>query len=70
MRSDSFSNLPVMEFHFRHLQPVTAGAVLLIYFRCFLYATEQADPDLDDPEVRDITNEKFWRKLQSISQHR
>ena len=20
----------------------------------------------DDPEVRDITNEKFWRKLQSI----
>ena len=34
--------------------------------RCFLYATEQADPDLDDPEVRDITNEKFWRKLQSI----
>src|SRR5437867_1062460 len=34
--------------------------------RCFLYATEQADPDLDDPEVRDISNEKFWRKLQSI----
>src|ERR1700752_3009173 len=34
--------------------------------RCFLYATEQADPDLDDPEVRDITNEKFWRKLESI----
>ena len=34
--------------------------------RCFLYATEQADADLADPEVRDITNEKFWRKLQSI----
>jgi len=34
--------------------------------RCFLYATEQADPDLDDPEVRDVTNEKFWRKLQDI----
>ena len=32
--------------------------------RCFLYATEQADPDLDVPEVRDINNEKFWRKLQ------
>ncbi len=34
--------------------------------RCFLYATEQADPDLDDPEVRDITNEKFWRKMHDI----
>lgn len=34
--------------------------------RCFLYATEQADPDLDDPEVRDINNEKFWRKLQDV----
>ena len=34
--------------------------------RCFLYASEQADADLDDPEVRDIANEKFWRKLQSI----
>jgi hypothetical protein len=34
--------------------------------RCFLYASEQADPDLDDPEVRDINNEKFWRKLQDI----
>ena len=33
---------------------------------CFLYATEQADPELDDPEVRDISNEKFWRKLESI----
>jgi len=36
--------------------------------RCFLYATEQADPDFDDPEVRDITNEKFWNKLRSIYQ--
>jgi hypothetical protein len=36
--------------------------------RCFLYATEQADPDFDDPEVRDITNEKFWNKLRSIFQ--
>jgi len=34
--------------------------------RCLLYATEQADPDLDDPEVRDIHNEKFWRKLHDI----
>ena len=34
--------------------------------RCFLYASEQADPDLDDPEVRDINNEKFWRKLQDV----
>ena len=34
--------------------------------RCFLYATEQADPDLADPEVRDINNEKFWGKLQDI----
>jgi len=34
--------------------------------RCFLYASEQVDPDLDDPEVRDITNEKFWRKLQDV----
>jgi hypothetical protein len=34
--------------------------------RCFLYATEQADRDLDDPEVHDISNEKFWKKLHSI----
>ena len=34
--------------------------------RCFLYASEQADPDLADPEVRDISNERFWRKLQDI----
>jgi hypothetical protein len=34
--------------------------------RCFLYATEQADPDLADPEIRDISNEKFWRKMHTI----
>jgi hypothetical protein len=34
--------------------------------RCFLYATEQADGDLSDPEVHDINNEKFWKKLQNI----
>ena len=34
--------------------------------RCFLYATEQADPDANDPELRDINNEKFWRKLHDI----
>ena len=34
--------------------------------RCFLYATERADPELDDPQVRDIDNAKFWRKLESI----
>ena len=31
--------------------------------RCAVYAMEQADPDLDDAQTRDITNEKFWRKL-------
>lgn len=36
--------------------------------RCAVYATEQADPDLDDPQVRDITNEKFWRKMHEIFQ--
>lgn len=34
--------------------------------RCFLYATEKADPDLDDPEVHDLNSAKFWRKLESI----
>ena len=34
--------------------------------RCIVYATEQADRDFDDPEVHDIRNEKFWRKLHSI----
>ena len=34
--------------------------------RCRVYFTEAADGDLDDPEVHDINNEKFWRKLESI----
>jgi hypothetical protein len=34
--------------------------------RCLLYAQEQADPDLADPETRDISNEKFWRKMHTI----
>jgi hypothetical protein len=34
--------------------------------RCFLYATEKADADLDDPDVRDLNNAKFWRKLELI----
>jgi hypothetical protein len=34
--------------------------------RCLLYATEQADPDAHDPELRDITNEKFWRKMHEM----
>jgi hypothetical protein len=34
--------------------------------RCRLYATEQADPDANDPELRDISNEKFWQKLRDI----
>jgi len=34
--------------------------------RCLLYATEQAEPDANDPETRDITNEKFWRKLHDV----
>lgn len=34
--------------------------------RCLLYATEQADADANDPELRDITNEKFWRKMHEI----
>src|ERR1700752_3193755 len=34
--------------------------------KCLLYATEKADPDFDDPETRDITNEKFWRKMHEI----
>ena len=36
--------------------------------RCRVYSTEAADGDLDDPEVHDINNEKFWRKLESIFQ--
>jgi hypothetical protein len=34
--------------------------------RCLLYATEKEDADLDDPDVRDLKNAKFWRKLESI----
>jgi len=34
--------------------------------RCFLYATESVDADLDDPGVSDLNNAKFWRKLDSI----
>jgi hypothetical protein len=34
--------------------------------RCFLYATETADADFDNPDVRDLNNAKFWRKLESI----
>jgi hypothetical protein len=34
--------------------------------RCLLYATEEADGDLSEPEVHDINNEKFWKKLSSI----
>ncbi len=34
--------------------------------RCFVYATESVDADLDDPEVSDLNNAKFWRKLDLI----
>jgi len=34
--------------------------------RCMVYAMEADDPDLDSPDVRDIKNVKFWRKLESI----
>src|SRR5437773_10442374 len=34
--------------------------------RCRVYATEAADRELDDPDVHDINNAKFWRKLESI----
>ena len=33
---------------------------------CFLYAAEKADAELDDPDVSDLNNPKFWRKLESI----
>jgi hypothetical protein len=36
--------------------------------KCAVYASEKADPELDDPAVRDITNEKFWRKMHEIFQ--
>ncbi len=35
--------------------------------KCAVYAIEQADPDIDD-QTRDITNEKFWRKMHEIFQ--
>lgn len=34
--------------------------------RCFLYASETADADLDAPDRRDLNNAKFWRQLESI----
>jgi hypothetical protein len=34
--------------------------------RCFVYATEGIDADLDDPDVSDLNNAKFWRKLDGI----
>ena len=34
--------------------------------RCFVYATESVDPDLVDPEVGDLNNAHFWRKLDLI----
>jgi hypothetical protein len=36
--------------------------------KCAVYAIEEADAELEDPEVRDITNEKFWRKMHGIMQ--
>ena len=37
--------------------------------RCVVYATEQADPDLDDPGIHDLNNQKFWLRLQEIFRH-
>lgn len=34
--------------------------------RCLVYATEQADETLDDPEAHDINNARFWQRLESI----
>jgi hypothetical protein len=34
--------------------------------RCFVFATENEDPDLNDPDMRDLKNAKFWRQLDSI----
>lgn len=34
--------------------------------RCMVYALEQED--MDDPDSRDINNEAFWRKMESILQ--
>jgi hypothetical protein len=35
--------------------------------RCLLYATEEADPDIN-PACQDISNAAFWQKLSSIFQ--
>ena len=32
--------------------------------RCLNYAMELEEPNGDDPATRDLTNEKFWRKLE------
>lgn len=32
--------------------------------RCLNYAMELEEPHADDPATRDLTNEKFWRKLE------
>jgi hypothetical protein len=34
--------------------------------RCLLYATERADGTLDDPELNDENNARFWQKLEQI----
>ena len=34
--------------------------------RCLMFASEKDNPDLDDTDLRDLTNEKFWRNLDSI----
>ena len=34
--------------------------------RCFVYATESLDADLDSSDIRDLNNVKFWRKLEAI----
>jgi len=36
--------------------------------RCLVYATEKAADVSDDPEVHDINNAKFWKRLESIFQ--
>jgi hypothetical protein len=36
--------------------------------KCVVYAMEKADPELDDPALRDISNERFWRKMHEIFQ--
>lgn len=34
--------------------------------RCFVYATEAVDADLDNPDVSELNNARFWRKLDAI----